>query len=166
MLLRHARYLVAIADQAISRAARCCMSRSPRCRSRSGSSRTRCARRCSTARAVLVPLEFALPERTAVLLQRKGAYRTAAARAFVALETDWARERHGVTPAFALISRPVTPLFLGFRCELAAPLQRDRPARIAWLQPPAPEVFMPAFTAWPASLPRPARRPRGRNRQL
>jgi LysR family transcriptional regulator, cyn operon transcriptional activator len=37
-----------------------------------------------------VPLEFALPERTAVLLQRKGAYRTAAARAFVALalETD------------------------------------------------------------------------------
>ena len=38
-----------------------------------------------------VPLEFALPERTAVLLQRKGAYRTAAARAFVALalETDW-----------------------------------------------------------------------------
>jgi len=44
------------------------------------------------------------------------------------------RERHGVTPAFALISRPVTPLFLGFRCELAAPLQRDRPARIAWLQ--------------------------------
>jgi hypothetical protein len=44
------------------------------------------------------------------------------------------RERHGVTPAFALISRPGTPLFLGFRCELAAPLQRDRPARIAWLQ--------------------------------
>jgi LysR family cyn operon transcriptional activator len=38
-----------------------------------------------------VPLEFAAPERTAVLLQRKGAYRTAAARAFVALalETDW-----------------------------------------------------------------------------
>jgi glyoxylase-like metal-dependent hydrolase (beta-lactamase superfamily II) len=45
MLLRHARYLVAIADQAISRAARRCMSRSPRCRSRSGSSRTRCPRR-------------------------------------------------------------------------------------------------------------------------
>jgi LysR family transcriptional regulator, cyn operon transcriptional activator len=39
----------------------------------------------------VVPLEFALPERTAVLLQRKGAYRTAAAQAFVALalETDW-----------------------------------------------------------------------------
>jgi LysR family cyn operon transcriptional activator len=39
----------------------------------------------------LVPLEFALDERTAVLLQRKGAYRTAAAQAFVALalETDW-----------------------------------------------------------------------------
>jgi len=37
--------LVAIADQAISRAARRCMSRSPRCRSRSGSSRTRCPRR-------------------------------------------------------------------------------------------------------------------------
>jgi LysR family cyn operon transcriptional activator len=38
-----------------------------------------------------VPLEFRAPERTAVLLQRKGAYRTAAARAFVALalETDW-----------------------------------------------------------------------------
>ena len=38
-----------------------------------------------------VPLEFALPERTVVLLQRKGAYRSAAARAFVALalETDW-----------------------------------------------------------------------------
>jgi LysR family transcriptional regulator, cyn operon transcriptional activator len=38
-----------------------------------------------------VPLEFAVPERTAVLLQRRGAYRTAAARAFVALalETDW-----------------------------------------------------------------------------
>jgi hypothetical protein len=49
------------------------------------------ADRCSTARAILVPLEFALPKRTAVLLQRKGAYRTAAARAFVALtlETDW-----------------------------------------------------------------------------
>jgi LysR family transcriptional regulator, cyn operon transcriptional activator len=39
----------------------------------------------------LVPLEFALAEWTAVLLQRKGAYRTAAAQAFVALalETDW-----------------------------------------------------------------------------
>jgi LysR family transcriptional regulator, cyn operon transcriptional activator len=39
----------------------------------------------------LVPLEFALDEWTAVLLQRKGAYRTAAAQAFVALalETDW-----------------------------------------------------------------------------
>lgn len=36
----------------------------------------------------LVPLEFALPERTAVLLQRKGAYRTAAARAFVALALE------------------------------------------------------------------------------
>jgi hypothetical protein len=33
------------------------------------------------------------------------------------------RERHGATGAFALISRAVTPLFLGFRCELAAPLQ-------------------------------------------
>ena len=38
-----------------------------------------------------VPLDFEVLERTAVLLQRKGAYRTAAARAFVALalETNW-----------------------------------------------------------------------------
>lgn len=35
-----------------------------------------------------VPLEFAVPERTAVLLQRKGAYRTAAARAFAALALE------------------------------------------------------------------------------
>jgi len=38
-----------------------------------------------------VPLDFATPTRTAALLQRREAYRTAAAQAFVALalETDW-----------------------------------------------------------------------------
>ena len=40
--------------------------------------------------------------------------------------------------------------------ELAASLQRDQAARIARLQPPAPEVFVPALAAWPAALPRPA----------
>jgi LysR family cyn operon transcriptional activator len=88
MLLPHARYLVAIADQAISRAARHCMSRSPPVAA-DQAVRGHAAR--AARAAVLVPLEFAPPDRTAVLLQRKGSYRTAAARAFVALalDTDW-----------------------------------------------------------------------------
>ena len=79
MLLRHIRYFLAVAEHRnFTRAAEalhvCYL---PRSREQIG--------------LFPVPLEFAAPERTAVLLQRKGAYRTAATRVFVALalETDW-----------------------------------------------------------------------------
>jgi len=37
-----------------------------------------------------------------------------------------------------------------------------RPHESLGYKPPAPEVFVPAFAAWPAALRRPARRPRSR----
>ena len=40
--------------------------------------------------------------------------------------------------------------------KLAAPLQHDRPHASLGYRPPAPEVFVPAFAAWPAAQPRPA----------
>ena len=40
--------------------------------------------------------------------------------------------------------------------KLAAALQHDPPHASLGYKPPAPEVFVPAFTAWPASLRRPA----------
>ena len=79
MLLRHIRYFLAVAEHRnFTRAAEalhvCYL---PRSREQIG--------------LFPVPLEFAAPERTAVLLQRAGAYRTAAARAFVelALAMNW-----------------------------------------------------------------------------
>jgi putative transposase len=40
--------------------------------------------------------------------------------------------------------------------ELATPLQHDQAHASIGYKPPAPEVFVPAFAAWPAALRRPA----------
>jgi LysR family cyn operon transcriptional activator len=72
MLLPRARYLVAIADHAISRAAAelhvSQLAPSQQIRQIEDTLRAPLLDRSG----VLVPLEFALPERTVVLLQRKG----------------------------------------------------------------------------------------------
>ena len=40
--------------------------------------------------------------------------------------------------------------------KLATPLHTKRPHASLGYRPPAPEVFVPAFAAWPAALSRPA----------
>jgi hypothetical protein len=137
MLLRHARYLVAIADQAIH------AWRGVACLAAHAAAADQAARG-QAARAAARPLGPSSSRSNLRCLSgppcccsargppgpppRERSSRSRSRR-------TGTRERHGVTGAFALIARPVTPLFLGFRCELAAPLQRDPPARLATNRP-------------------------------